>query len=225
MLIVLPAQCAHGCKHGECVGPNKCKCFPGYTGKTCNQGRRLEPGGQCGAWQSPVLHWFQWCLDLNECGLKPRPCEHRCMNSYGSYKCYCLNGYALTPDGSCTSEWHPPPKSKKPSKPCIDLRSIFFVFEPMCSDSRTCSLAHCQYGCEEVQGEIRCLCPSPGLQLGEDERTCVGEERRVEPFCWFPIFWLSQWVWEKTVFWLQPSDLISEPTLFGPVCLQDRDFS
>ncbi|XP_035459598.2 epidermal growth factor-like protein 6 isoform X1 [Scophthalmus maximus] len=111
------AQCEHGCKHGECVGPNKCKCFPGYTGKTCNQ-------------------------DLNECGLKPRPCEHRCMNTFGSYKCYCLNGYTLMPDGSC-------------------------------ANSRTCSLAHCQYGCEEVQGEIRCLCPSAGLQLGQDERTCV----------------------------------------------------
>ncbi|XP_047456774.1 epidermal growth factor-like protein 6 isoform X2 [Mugil cephalus] len=111
------AQCEHGCKHGECVGPNKCKCFPGYAGKTCNQ-------------------------DLNECGLKPRPCEHRCMNTHGSYKCYCLNGYTLMPDGSCTN-------------------------------SRTCALAHCQYGCEEVQGEIRCLCPSAGLQLGQDERTCV----------------------------------------------------
>uniref|UniRef100_A0A3B4ZWE1 EGF like domain multiple 6 n=1 Tax=Stegastes partitus TaxID=144197 RepID=A0A3B4ZWE1_9TELE len=111
------AQCEHGCKHGECVGPNKCKCFPGYTGKTCNQ-------------------------DLNECGLKPRPCEHRCMNTYGSYKCYCLNGYTVMHDGSC-------------------------------ANSRTCSLAHCQYGCEEVQGEIRCLCPSAGLQLGQDERTCV----------------------------------------------------
>ncbi|KAF0026514.1 hypothetical protein F2P81_021251 [Scophthalmus maximus] len=115
------AQCEHGCKHGECVGPNKCKCFPGYTGKTCNQ-------------------------DLNECGLKPRPCEHRCMNTFGSYKCYCLNGYTLMPDGSC-------------------------------ANSRTCSLAHCQYGCEEVQGEIRCLCPSAGLQLGQDERTCVGTNR------------------------------------------------
>ncbi|XP_031152044.1 epidermal growth factor-like protein 6 isoform X1 [Sander lucioperca] len=72
------AQCDHGCKHGECVGPNKCKCFPGYTGKTCNQ-------------------------DLNECGLKPRPCEHRCMNTYGSYKCYCLNGYTVMLDGSCAN--------------------------------------------------------------------------------------------------------------------------
>lgn len=42
--------------------------------------------------------------DLNECGLKPRPCKHRCMNTYGSYKCYCLNGYMLLPDGSCGSE-------------------------------------------------------------------------------------------------------------------------
>ncbi|XP_010882677.2 epidermal growth factor-like protein 6 isoform X2 [Esox lucius] len=72
------AQCDHGCKHGECVGPNKCKCYSGYTGKTCNQ-------------------------DLNECGLKPRPCEHRCMNTHGSYMCYCLNGYTLMPDGTCVN--------------------------------------------------------------------------------------------------------------------------
>ncbi|KAF7709956.1 hypothetical protein HF521_016806 [Silurus meridionalis] len=111
------AQCEFGCKHGECVGPNKCKCFPGYSGKACSQ-------------------------DLNECGLKPRPCEHRCMNTFGSYMCYCLNGYMLMSDGSC-------------------------------ANSRTCSVAHCQYGCEEVQGEIRCLCPSTGLQLSSDGKTCV----------------------------------------------------
>ncbi|XP_075446329.1 epidermal growth factor-like protein 6 isoform X2 [Ascaphus truei] len=72
------AVCEQGCKHGECVGANKCKCFPGFTGKSCSQ-------------------------DLNECGLKPRPCEHRCMNTHGSYKCYCLNGYLLMPDGSCSN--------------------------------------------------------------------------------------------------------------------------
>ncbi|KAM5192100.1 nephronectin isoform 3-T3 [Mantella aurantiaca] len=109
--------CQPQCKHGDCVGPNKCKCHPGYTGKTCNQ-------------------------DLNECGLKPRPCKYRCMNTYGSYKCYCLNGYMLMPDGSC-------------------------------SNAHTCSMANCQYGCDIVKGEVRCRCPSPGLQLGSDGRTCV----------------------------------------------------
>ncbi|XP_066105349.1 epidermal growth factor-like protein 6 isoform X1 [Saccopteryx bilineata] len=73
---VCEATCEPGCKFGECVGPNKCRCFPGYTGKTCNQ-------------------------DLNECGEKPRPCQHRCVNTHGSYKCFCLSGHVLMPDASC----------------------------------------------------------------------------------------------------------------------------
>ncbi|KAI1883601.1 hypothetical protein AGOR_G00233250 [Albula goreensis] len=141
--------CQHGCKHGECVGPNKCKCYPGFTGKTCNQedkqGYVAPP-----IWDShppiflPVDHLPEGLSleDLNECGLKPRPCKHRCMNTYGSYKCYCLNGYMLMPDGTC-------------------------------GNARTCAMANCQYGCEVMKGEVRCQCPSPGLQLGPDERTCV----------------------------------------------------
>uniref|UniRef100_A0A3B5MCE9 Nephronectin a n=1 Tax=Xiphophorus couchianus TaxID=32473 RepID=A0A3B5MCE9_9TELE len=110
-------DCQQGCKHGDCVEPDKCKCHPGYTGKTCNQ-------------------------DLNECGVKPRPCKHRCMNTAGSFKCFCLDGFALQPDGSC--------------------RNV-----------RTCFHANCQYGCEVMKGEVRCTCPSPGLRLGPDRRSCV----------------------------------------------------
>ncbi|XP_037396810.1 nephronectin isoform X2 [Pygocentrus nattereri] len=109
--------CELGCKHGECVGPDQCRCHPGYTGKTCNQ-------------------------DLNECGLKPRPCKHRCMNMVGSYKCYCLNGYMMMRDGTCRN-------------------------------ARTCAMVNCQYGCAVMLGEVTCQCPSPGLRLGPDRRTCV----------------------------------------------------
>ncbi|XP_078739902.1 uncharacterized protein LOC144953218 [Lampetra fluviatilis] len=109
--------CDVPCKHGVCLGNNKCQCEVGFTGNSCSQ-------------------------DVNECGLKPRPCQYRCMNTPGSFRCYCLNGYLLLRDGSCTN-------------------------------SRTCALANCQNGCEEVGGEVRCLCPSPGLTLGTDMRSCV----------------------------------------------------
>ncbi|XP_051472620.1 nephronectin isoform X1 [Apus apus] len=140
--------CQPGCKHGKCVGPNKCKCHPGYTGKTCNQDEQLytsPPGQSSEAFLfRPLDHHARNVAsrDLNECGLKPRPCKHRCMNTYGSYKCYCLNGYMLLPDGTCSS-------------------------------ALSCSMANCQYGCDVLKGEVRCRCPSPGLQLGPDGRTCI----------------------------------------------------
>ncbi|XP_058241552.1 nephronectin a isoform X1 [Hemibagrus wyckioides] len=143
------ALCQHGCKHGDCIGPNKCKCHPGFTGKTCNQAEQQDYVNPS-IWDSlpplfvPMDHTALGVPseDLNECGLKPRPCKHRCMNTYGSYKCYCLNGYMLQPDGTC-------------------------------GNARTCSMANCQYGCEVMKGEVRCQCPSPGLQLAPDGRTCV----------------------------------------------------
>lgn len=40
--------------------------------------------------------------DINECGLPIRPCSHRCMNTMGSYHCFCNHGYMLDTDGkSC----------------------------------------------------------------------------------------------------------------------------
>ncbi|XP_029353151.1 nephronectin a isoform X9 [Echeneis naucrates] len=42
-----------------------------------------------------------------------------------------------------------------------------------CQHARTCGMANCQYGCEVLKGEVRCQCPSPGLQLAPDGRTCV----------------------------------------------------
>ncbi|XP_060782451.1 nephronectin a isoform X4 [Neoarius graeffei] len=103
------ALCQHGCKHGDCVGPNKCKCHPGFTGKTCNQAEQQD-------YVNPPI-------------------------------------------------WDSLPPLFVP----MDHLAVGVPSE----DARTCSMANCQYGCEVMKGEVRCQCPSPGLQLAPDGRTCV----------------------------------------------------
>ncbi|XP_053477954.1 nephronectin a isoform X4 [Ictalurus furcatus] len=101
--------CQHGCKHGDCIGPNKCKCHPGFTGKTCNQAEQQD-------YVNPPI-WDSL-----------------------------------------------PPLFVPMDHPAVGVPS---------EDARTCSMANCQYGCEVMKGEVRCQCPSPGLQLAPDGRTCV----------------------------------------------------
>ncbi|MEQ2200037.1 hypothetical protein XENOCAPTIV_020620, partial [Xenoophorus captivus] len=99
------------------------------------------------------------------------------MNTPGSYKCYCLDGYALQPDGSCRSE-----KFVHISLFFLPLLQNFILiagpqfkvsYLGVLLDVRTCYHANCQYGCEVMKGEVRCTCPSPGLRLGPDRRSCV----------------------------------------------------
>jgi len=44
-----------------------------------------------------------FCLaDVNECALENGGCQHRCINSAGSFRCLCNTGFVLQPDGkSC----------------------------------------------------------------------------------------------------------------------------
>ncbi|XP_062420728.1 nephronectin isoform X2 [Pungitius pungitius] len=72
--------CERSCVKGKCVGPDKCSCSTGYAGPRCDE-------------------------DVNECGFVERPCSHRCMNTHGSYRCYCEPGYTLSADGyTCTND-------------------------------------------------------------------------------------------------------------------------
>lgn len=52
-------------------------------------------------------------------------------------------------------------------------------------DALSCLMANCQYGCDILKGEVRCRCPSPGLQLGPDGRTCVGRWSNGDLICFF----------------------------------------
>lgn len=62
---------------------------------------------------------------------------------------------------------------------------MFHCFSP---DAFSCSMANCQYGCDVLKGEVRCRCPSPGLQLGPDGRTCIGRWSNVDVIFLFRMF-------------------------------------
>ncbi|XP_029707366.1 nephronectin isoform X1 [Takifugu rubripes] len=109
--------CKNPCANGKCVGPDKCLCSAGYKGRQCDE-------------------------DVNECGFPGRPCSQRCVNTHGSYRCYCEAGYALGADGYT------------------------------CSREAACFSMRCQFGCRvERGGSVGCTCP-PGLHLAADNKTC-----------------------------------------------------
>ncbi|XP_054754615.2 uncharacterized protein LOC129260688 [Lytechinus pictus] len=90
--------------HGTCVAPpRRCKCHPGWVGDFCEK-------------------------DTNECAVIP--CQHRCMNTVGSYKCYCDNGYYLQDDGKS------------------------------CGRDDRCNSIRCHYGCVQHTDGFKCFCPT-----------------------------------------------------------------
>lgn len=54
---------------------------------------------------SSLCVFFFSCLDINECD--KNPCSQECANIYGSYQCYCRQGYYLKEDGhSCEGTFY-----------------------------------------------------------------------------------------------------------------------
>ena len=45
------------------------------------------------------VHELPLCVDMDECSDLNGGCEHICINTDGSFKCYCRNGYELMADG------------------------------------------------------------------------------------------------------------------------------
>ncbi|XP_065068975.1 uncharacterized protein LOC135694205 [Rhopilema esculentum] len=84
----LKPVCEEDCQNGgTCTLPNRCKCPKGFSGRTCSD-------------------------DTNECQVENGGCSQTCINSVGSYKCECSDGYKLAEDGKkciacleCSSSW------------------------------------------------------------------------------------------------------------------------
>ncbi|XP_076352010.1 epidermal growth factor-like protein 8 isoform X4 [Tachypleus tridentatus] len=72
------AVCARICQNsGKCTKPDHCTCPRGWMGRTCE-------------------------VDVNECRQDEDFCEHQCLNTFGSYRCKCHDGFILQSDNkSC----------------------------------------------------------------------------------------------------------------------------
>ncbi|XP_024155680.1 epidermal growth factor-like protein 7 [Oryzias melastigma] len=68
------AVCRQPCINGgTCLRPNRCACPPGWTGDQCQ-------------------------TDVDECSGE-HPCVQQCVNTAGSYRCACGDGFRLAADG------------------------------------------------------------------------------------------------------------------------------
>lgn len=90
------------------------------------------------------------CIDINECQAPENTCKGQCINTEGSFRCVCPDGYKLDKDG----------------KSCIDINE--------------CAVYNggCKLRCENTFGSFRCHCDFPGYTLAADGTSCVDNRGR-----------------------------------------------
>ena len=121
----------HCTKNGKCVSDGsgfKCICKPGYAGSRCDQ-------------------------DIDEC--EPNnPCQHKCENTKGSFKCHCHAGFI---------------KNESDHTKCIDLDE--------------CSNIKCENGhCINTNGSYKCECKD-GYRYDAMADKCIMEPKACKEQC------------------------------------------
>ncbi|GAA50962.1 neurogenic locus notch homolog protein 3 [Clonorchis sinensis] len=82
-------ECPLGCSgRGRCDRTTKqCHCDPGFEGKGC-EFKHACPTGLTGP---------NCTMDIDECLSGAAGCQHLCVNTYGSFRCECHDGYQIDP--------------------------------------------------------------------------------------------------------------------------------
>uniref|UniRef100_A0A8C5MV41 EGF like domain multiple 7 n=1 Tax=Leptobrachium leishanense TaxID=445787 RepID=A0A8C5MV41_9ANUR len=85
------ASCPSPCQNGGTCSGFKCQCPAGWSGSFCQ-------------------------TDVDECKSGKSPCAQQCVNTAGSFRCRCLEGFVLSEDGKTCLE------VKKPTPPTMVTR-------------------------------------------------------------------------------------------------------
>uniref|UniRef100_A0A8C0W6M1 Fibrillin-3 n=1 Tax=Castor canadensis TaxID=51338 RepID=A0A8C0W6M1_CASCN len=136
------------CRGGTCTnteGSYKCQCPSGHEltaqGTTCEGEHATSP--VCNS--VPTHPTFRPHSYINECQVQNGGCDIYCVNTEGSFRCSCSQGYSLMPDG----------------RACADVNE--------CEENPSI----CGQGqCTNVPGGHHCLCYD-GFTTTPDTRTCV----------------------------------------------------
>ncbi|XP_054705164.1 epidermal growth factor-like protein 7 isoform X3 [Grus americana] len=95
------ALCWVPCQNGgSCTFPGRCACPPGWTGRACQTGASSPPRPHRAV---PVVS------DVDECAGQSHGCGQLCINTAGSYRCTCQDGFSLAADNKACQPLAPAP--------------------------------------------------------------------------------------------------------------------
>ncbi|KAM9339190.1 thrombomodulin-like [Symphorus nematophorus] len=90
-----PTKCEQFCEKRSC----KARCIKTRDKKRPDMMDCFCPAGYI----KDVDNTTNICIDIDECDSE-KPCDHKCENLFGSYKCSCDKGFKLIKDSKCIKE-------------------------------------------------------------------------------------------------------------------------
>ncbi|XP_043076445.1 thrombomodulin [Puntigrus tetrazona] len=156
-------SCA-GQSGGPCAGCER-ECARGAAGGSCEE---------CG----PGFHVEGGvCVDDDEC--ESGPCEHECVNTEGSYRCQCFEGFVQSTEDTHTCKMHCeetscPAECDPNNNAQCNCPEGYLLEGQNCIDIDECDSGYCDHACENTPGGFICSC-NEGYEL-KDGIKCITED-------------------------------------------------
>lgn len=130
-----------------------------------------------------------------KCAISGNGCKASCINTIGSYKCQCSQGFRLVANRVCTDVDECRANQHNCDQICINKRNGYDCYcypgYKLAADNRTCidvnecsvSSGGCEQLCTNTDGSFRCSCKKGYLLLSDDFRCKDIDECRISRPC------------------------------------------